>query len=208
MLVRLIEGEWVPWTDRNENLERVVEPFDSHTLSAAVLDRNYSDEELAEYGLKRVVLAEIPADKEAIGDPTYDEDENGVVHQVYVLVDKPGPGSEQVNAERERRIVSGANFTVSGVAEPIHVTGRDEDKVNLQALAFAASLRLGQGDNATITVFRDGQNVDHSLIPAQVLELWQHAAAYVTLIYQRSWEIKALAPIPADYADDSYWSEA
>lgn len=205
MLVRQIEGSWVPWIERNANLIRVVEPFDSHTLSAATLDRNYSDEELAEFGLKRVVLADIPGDKIAVGDPIYEEDGNGVVHQVYDLADKPGPTGDNVNAERERRIVAGANFTVQGHGAPIHVTGRDEDKVNLQGLAFAASLRLGQGDNATLTVFRDGQNVDHSLIPAQVLELWQHAAAYVTLVYQRSWEIKALDPIPADYADDSYW---
>lgn len=107
-----------------------------------------------------------------------------------------------VNAERARRIVKGT------VIDGIYVTGRDEDARNLQGLAFAAQLRLGQGDESTITVFRDGNNIDHKLTPMQVIGLWQAAAGYVTAVYAASWAIKAMDPIPADYASDKYWNVA
>jgi len=44
------------------------------------------------------------------------------------------------------------------------------------------------------------------LTPPQVLSLWSQAAAYVSLMYSKSWAIKALSPIPADFRNDAYWS--
>lgn len=105
-----------------------------------------------------------------------------------------------VNRERARRIEAGK------VIDGARVTGRDEDARNLTNLALAAQLRLAAGD-ATATTFRDGDNVDHQLSPAQVLSLWQQSAAYVSSLYAASWALKA-GPIPADYAADQYWGES
>lgn len=107
--------------------------------------------------------------------------------------------SEDVNAERDRRIVAGK--TINGVA----VTGREEDARNLTNLALASQLRIGSGDTTTPITFRDGNNVDHDLTPAEMLALWQGSAAYVSELYAASWVIKTLDPIPTDYADNTRW---
>ncbi|MBZ9919096.1 DUF4376 domain-containing protein [Mesorhizobium sp. BR1-1-12] len=104
-----------------------------------------------------------------------------------------------VNAERDRRIIAGK--TVDGIA----VTGRDEDARNLTNLALGAQLRLGQGDVATLTTFRDGTNTDHDLTPPQVLSLWQQSATYVSALYAASWAIKAMDPLPVDVTADELW---
>ena len=108
---------------------------------------------------------------------------------------------EDVNAERGRRILTGK------VIDGVHVTGSDEDARNLMSLALGAQMRLAAGDNATLTTFRDGENVDHQLTPAQLLSLWQQSAEYVSALYAASWALKELEPIPANYSDDSHWPE-
>lgn len=111
----------------------------------------------------------------------------------------PFISSDDVNAERDRRIVAGK--TINGIA----VTGREEDARNLTNLALAAQMRIASGDTATLTTFRDGNNVDHDLTPAEMLALWQASAAYVSALYAASWVIKALDPIPLDFDADSRW---
>ena len=104
-----------------------------------------------------------------------------------------------VNAERQRRILAGT------VIDGVHVTGRDEDALNLTNLALVAQLRIAGGDMTTPTVFRDGNNVDHELTPPQVLSLWQQSAAYVSALYAASWAIKAMDPMPEDVTADALW---
>jgi hypothetical protein len=109
-----------------------------------------------------------------------------------------------VNTERERRIAAGATVTVTGAGD-IPVQGRDVDVRNLQGLGLGALARVSAGDMTTITTFRDADNIDHNLTPPQVLELVQQASAVAEAIIQATWTIKALDPIPADYADDARW---
>jgi len=106
-----------------------------------------------------------------------------------------------INGERTRRIVAGK------IIDGIRVTGRDEDARNLTNLALGAQLRLAAGDTETLTTFRDGDNVDHELTPPQIMSLWQQSSEYVSALYAASWALKALDPIPADFAEDSHWSE-
>lgn len=107
--------------------------------------------------------------------------------------------SADVNAERVRRILAGK------VIDGVHVTGSDEDARNLMSLALGAQMRLAAGDNETLTTFRDGENVDHQLTPAQLLSLWQHSAEYVSALYAASWALKEMKPIPVDYAAQKWW---
>lgn len=106
---------------------------------------------------------------------------------------------DAVNAERTRRITAGK------VIDGVHVTGTDEDARNLTSLAMGAQLRLGMGDMTTLTTYRDGDNVDHQLTPSQIVAIWQASAGYVSALYAASWSLKAMTPIPADFADDGYW---
>jgi hypothetical protein len=109
------------------------------------------------------------------------------------------PTAEDVNRERQRRIVAGK------VIDGVHVTGRDEDARNLTNLALAAQLRIAGGDTTTLTTYRDGNNVDHELTPPQMLALWQQSAEYVSALYAASWAIKAMDPLPENVADDALW---
>ena len=121
-----------------------------------------------------------------------------------VSVAPPAPPRDAINDERARRIAAGATITVTGVG-PIPVQGGSEHERNLSGLAQAATLRLMSGDTTTVTVFRDAANADHNLVPGQIIELWQKSAGYVSAIYQASWVIKALDPIPQDYAANARW---
>lgn len=117
----------------------------------------------------------------------------------------PAPGSSDVNAERQRRIVDGKSFN------GIRVTGRDEDVRNLTNLALAAQIRIGGGDTTTLTTYRDGDNVDHDLTPPEILSLWEQASAYVSALYATSWAMKDgtgdfTGGIPDDYTADIHWS--
>lgn len=115
-----------------------------------------------------------------------------------------GPQGDAVNAERERRIAAGTTVPVPGTAG-IPVQGREQDVRNLLGLGMAALARMSQGDNVTLTPFRDATNAMHDLTPPQVFALWHLSAMYASAVYQASWAIKAMTPIPADFADDSYW---
>lgn len=122
----------------------------------------------------------------------------------YTAPPKPAPTSANVNTERARREQYGCVVTVVG-AGSIALEGNDKAMRNLQGLAFSASLRAAQGDTTTITVFRDANNVNHSLVPMQIVSLWSKGAAYLSDVYQASWVIKALTPIPVDYASNARW---
>lgn len=126
---------------------------------------------------------------------------NGETLENY-LAPAAQPTGVQVNAERQRRIAVGK------VIDGVHVTGSDEDARNLMSLALGAQMRIAAGDTETLTVFRDGDNVDHDLTPMQLLSLWQQSSAYVSALYEASWVLKALDQIPADYAGDSHWPPA
>lgn len=125
--------------------------------------------------------------------------------QAFSAPASPLPTTIDVNAERARRLVAGTTVTVTGNG-PVALSGRDEDTRNLQGLAFAAQLRLADGNNTHQTTFRDAENVDHVLTPAQVLEMWSLGSAWIEQVYAASWALKdASGGIPADYANDGYW---
>lgn len=119
-----------------------------------------------------------------------------------VVVYNPPPvpiTHEDVNAERRRRILAGR------IINDVHVTGSDEDARNLSNLAMAAQIRMAAGDLTTTTIYRDAGNVDRVLTPPELVALWQASAEYVSALYAASWALKALDPIPADFAADTYW---
>ena len=110
---------------------------------------------------------------------------------------------EMVNAERERRLLLGSQF--NDVFNHIYITGDQTNRANLSDLVLGAMLRIQSGDTTTITTYRDGNNVDHNLTPPELLALFAQASAYVSLMYEKSWALKAMSPIPSDYTDDSHW---
>ncbi|WP_157967652.1 hypothetical protein [Cohaesibacter intestini] len=78
---------------------------------------------------------------------------------------------------------------------------------NLLGLVTLAQMRA-QANDTTPTTFRDRANVDHSLTPDEVIELWTRGVAYFELVMQAAWALKDLDPIPTDFADDVHWPNA
>ena len=116
----------------------------------------------------------------------------------------PVVSGDQINAERDRRTSAGTTVNVTGYGD-IPLQGGERDQTNLLGLVTAAQVRLAGGDTTTLTKFRDADNVDHMLTPAQIIEMWSKGAAWISANYDASWALKAMDPIPADFADDSYW---
>lgn len=115
------------------------------------------------------------------------------------------PSAEAVNAERDRRIARGTTIEVSGYGS-IPLQGREKDQTNLLGLMNAAKIRIESGDVTTLRKFRDAENVDHMLTPPQFIELWVKGSAWISDVYEASWDLKDMDPIPADYAtNESYW---
>lgn len=113
--------------------------------------------------------------------------------------------ADHVNAERVRRMDVGVIVTVSGYGD-VALQGRDTDKISLLGLKDVAVMRIQAGDTTTTTKFRDRDNVDHFLTPPQIVELWQNGIAWLETIYNRSWDLKSMDPIPFDYQDEGYWT--
>lgn len=111
---------------------------------------------------------------------------------------------QQINNHREKLIVSGCNVSIANVGT-VYVTGTQEDVRNVAGLGQGAIVRIMTGDETTVD-FRDGNNNMFTLTPQQMLELWQKSAGYISAIYQSSWNIKEMDPIPTDYiSNTSYW---
>jgi len=127
--------------------------------------------------------------------------DSGIEIQPY---SPPAPTSDDVNAERKRRIEGGVRVIVQGVG-PVKLQGRQQDMSNLQGLAFAAQMRIASGDTSYVEVFRDMDNNDHDMTPQQVVSMWAKGSAWVKQVYKASWALKDMDPIPADYKDDAHW---
>lgn len=116
----------------------------------------------------------------------------------------PAPTGDDVNNERDRRVTAGSTFTVTGYGD-IPVAGDETTARNLQGLAFAAQMRVAQGDVTTLTPYRDEANAIHQLTPPQMIELWSLGASFISAVYQASWVLKDGASIPVDFTSDGYW---
>ena len=118
--------------------------------------------------------------------------------------DQPAPTGADVNEERERRIMVGATFDITGHG-PIRLQGDPGTIQNLDSLALKANLMIAQGQGSAVTSYRDADNIVHDITQSQVLEMWSKAGAYIEGCYSASWTLKDNPPIPVDYADDIHW---
>ena len=116
----------------------------------------------------------------------------------------PPATSAMVDAERDRRIALGTSVTVGGVAIPVQTDPASQ--VLLTGLGAAAGANIQAGNGAATTVFRDSANIVHTLAWSAVQTLTLGAFGFVSGAYAKSWAIKALSPIPADYAADTHWA--
>lgn len=134
------------------------------------------------------------------------------------LQDRPKPTAEALTAskrssvdlERTRRIDNGSTFEVSGIDDPIPLTGRPFDQtVYLAMLSRAQAYKLADVTTPILTI-RDAANVNHLLTPDQMLSLISQAMIWFQDVMQVSWNMKDgtaehTGGIPDDFADDKHW---
>lgn len=113
---------------------------------------------------------------------------------------------KDINTERDRRIEVGCTVEIKGTAFVV-VSGRQVDMINLTNLGQLANLYVASGKNTKMT-FRDARNNTYELTPAQMSDLWQRVVAYVTSLYQTSWNLKEMNPLPQNFTNDSYWPKS
>lgn len=111
---------------------------------------------------------------------------------------------DDVNAERDRRLIAGTTVHVTGPVS-IPLQGRDRDQTNMLGLKDAARDLRDAGVTDAVMVFRDANDVSHNLTPGQIIDMVSEGMAWFSATYQTSWAIKALDPIPDDYRDDRWW---
>ena len=133
-------------------------------------------------------------------------DASGLVE--VIEVESPPPTAEDVNAERDRRLV--ADFTFAG-----RLFQRDQR--SLQRITGAAALAgfaLAQGAQAGYLRWANPDRdfvwiaSDNSLMPmdAQTCFAFGQVAANVeTSIIFAAKMLREMNPIPADFADDKWW---
>jgi hypothetical protein len=167
------------------------------------IETKWTAEELAAIGLYAPARDEVPAGK-LIAASTVQR-VGGVVKFVDTYEDVV-VAAEEVNAERDRRIALGMLVQPTGVAAPFVMQTRDpEDFRNINGLSTAAIVLKGL-DPARVISVRDAADVQHDLTLDQVIELGLQVQAGVSAIYEKSWTLKAMEPIPLDYADNAYWT--
>jgi hypothetical protein len=128
-------------------------------------------------------------------------------HGKYQEALNPPPLAADVIAERARRLAAGFDYDF-GDARGVHRIGTTEaDMTGWDEVAKGAqaAISLGQPDFA-INLVTDTGPVTVTALEFQ--EIIAAASAQRQPIWAASFALQSLDPIPADYADDSYWIAA
>ena len=115
----------------------------------------------------------------------------------------PTATGADVDAERERRRYMPLAVTVSSATFEINMDATSQN--NIQGLS-TVGLYLSSAAPTQTVPFRDLANTMHDLLPADMVSMGIQVATHIQALYVASWAIKAIDPIPADYADDSRWT--
>lgn len=117
----------------------------------------------------------------------------------------PTPTREDVRQERDRRIIAGKSFDVTGYANPVALAGDDTSKIDLLSLAFRAVKHPTENVNLT-----GSDGVPHTLTSVQFSELQDNGASFIKSVHEVAGAmIFGLSPfesgIPLNYTSDDYW---
>lgn len=119
----------------------------------------------------------------------------------------PGASAADVVAERTRRLASGFDYDF-GDARGVHRIGiTEQDLAGWREVTDLAGALLAKGmTTSPITIVTDTGVTQ--VMPGEWQEVLLAAAAFRQPIWAASFTLQAMDPIPADFADDSYWPTA
>lgn len=170
MLARKINGAWAFWSGRNELVTNPSNGLDQRRITAAVVEQLWSDEELAQYALARVVSFVVPEGKRRTGAPRV-VDVEGVPHEEFDVEDirQPGPADLPLNNWRFHWMIGklGWDATIRGAIGQI----ADEDVRSITLARYEKSAEYNRDDAAL------NQIAGAMQIPAETLDAaWMTAA--------------------------------
>lgn len=139
---------------------------------------------------------------------SYIDPNDGIRKTREVTIPDPDPRiitSEDINIERDRRIYSTMAVSLSS-GKSFYVDMGNGGRENIGDIGAAALAKSAIGSNTTVS-FRDADNQDWDLTNADCLELGLQVMAQVEGIHVNARVLKAMDPIPLDYASNTaYWS--
>lgn len=124
--------------------------------------------------------------------------------QAHPWVAPAAATGEQVDLEREERISLPLAVQVPSLGAAIRINMDEKAQRNVQGLATVGLWYLSV-DPTHVEDFRDYDNVMRKLAPGDMIAVGLQASARIKAMYVKSWALKAMDPIPADYREDKYW---
>lgn len=95
----------------------------------------------------------------------------------------------EVNAVRDEKIAMGIPYAFPD--GPGTIQTRDlTDARNIQTTIIAALILQASGETRQVMVFRDMEDISHSMTPADMLKMGVYVAQYGQAIYSASWTVK------------------
>ncbi len=112
--------------------------------------------------------------------------------------------AEQVDIEHNRRVLAGRVFHIDGVGD-VPLEGSEKTQLVLLALKDTARDLKDAGNTAPVLVFTDRDSTDRQMTAGQMIALVNAGKAWVQAVHEAKRALKAMDPIPADFADDRHW---
>lgn len=116
------------------------------------------------------------------------------------------PAAADVEAERARRLALGFDFDF-GDERGVHRIGTTPaDMIGWDEVTTIANAMLLAGVDLPIMIETEGAAEPIAITAAEWQQVLLAAAAFRQPIWLASFALAKMDPIPADYADDAYWS--
>lgn len=128
------------------------------------------------------------------------------------VMDPPAPTATDVANERSRRLALGFSYTfpaVNGVADPrgtIQIGTSPSDMVGWDAVTTLANALVALGQGSTPAIQITPQTIAVTITPLEWQAILVAAAQIQQPLWQKSFALQAMSPIPADYTSDTYWT--
>jgi len=126
-------------------------------------------------------------------------------HTDVLAFRNPPAIADDVIAERSRRLALGFDYDF-GDARGVHRIGTTPgDMAGWGEVTDIAQSRVARGSTTPIGIVTDTGPVE--VTPLEWMDVLEAAAAFRQPIWQASFVLQQMEPIPADCADDGYWPE-
>lgn len=135
--------------------------------------------------------------------PGYAEEEVAADDAELLAFLNPPPSGADVDLERERRIALPLTVAVPS-AQSFQINMDGYSQRNLGGLASVGQYLVAT-QSAQTTAFRGYDDNTYTLTGADLVAMGLQVAQRIQAVYQKSWALKAMDPIPSDYTADSYW---